>query len=81
MSRTTVNGYEIHHEASGGEADGSDVLWDRRNCYRSETRLDPYTLDDTIEDLRQLLEVARSETGGFEKPILIDSEWIARVLA
>lgn len=46
---------------------------DRRSCYRSETRLDPYTLDDTIEDLRRLLDVARAETGGFERPILIGS--------
>src|SRR5690606_22462224 len=45
----------------------------RRNCYRSETRVEPYTLDDTIDDLRQLLEVARAETGGFERPILIGS--------
>ncbi len=46
---------------------------DRRNCYRSEARLEPYTLDDTIEDARALLEVARAETGGFQKPILIGS--------
>src|SRR5690606_19726287 len=46
---------------------------DRRNCYRSETRVEPYTLDDTIDDLRKLLDVARAETGGFERPILIGS--------
>lgn len=46
---------------------------DRRNCYRSETRLDPYTIADTVDDLRQLLDVARAETGGFERPILVGS--------
>lgn len=57
----------------GFEGVGRHFQADRRNCYRSETRLAAYTLDDTIDDLRKLLDVARAETGGFQKPILIGS--------
>ena len=57
----------------GFEGVGRHFQADRRNCYRSETRLAAYTLDDTIDDLRRLLDVARAETGGFQKPILIGS--------